>query len=98
MAGRKAKSRPSRAKQGYIDGMEPPSHKDVDHAAENYFEVMRERCKLSKEEDEKKTALIEKMKEHGIDRYETPDGLVVTVTSKTNVAVKQKNKDASEEE
>lgn len=86
-----AKTRKAKVKNGFLEGMEPPSHKDIDAAAENYFETMQERCALSKEEDEKKTALIEKMKEHDLLRYETPDGLVVTVTAKSNVKAKRKN-------
>lgn len=97
MAKRKATTRPSRAKQGFLPEMEPPSHKDVDAAADNYYEVMMERTRLSKEEDEKKTYLIEKMREHGIERYVTPDGLVVTVSSKSNVAVKRKGRKDDDE-
>lgn len=81
----------SRRKQGYLDGMEPKSVRAIDDAADNYFEVMQERVKLSKEEDEKKDALIDAMKEAGVERYETPDGLIVTVTNKSNVKCKRKN-------
>lgn len=76
-------------KQGHLDGMAPPSNRIVDDAAETYFDVMQERCKLSKEEDEAKDNLIDKMKEARMDRYVTPDGLVVTVTNKSNVKVKK---------
>mgnify|MGYP001590952941 CR=1 FL=1 len=82
-----------RAKQGFLPDMAPPSIKPIDYAADNYFEVMTERCKLSKEEDEKKTALIEVMKENRLDRYETHDGLVVTVTSKSGVKCKKKSEE-----
>lgn len=37
------------------------------------------------------------MKEHGIDRYETQDGKIVTITAKSNVKVKAK-KSGDEEE
>lgn len=86
-----------RAKQGHLNGMEPPSHRDIDDAADNYFEVMTDRCKLSKEEDEKKTCLIETMRSHGLDRYETPDGLIVTVTAKSNVKAKKKTVSENDE-
>lgn len=85
-----AKARTKKPKQGYLPEMDPPRNRAVDAAAETYFDTMQERCKLSKEEDEAKDNLIDKMKESGMDRYETPDGLVVTVTSKSNVKVKRK--------
>jgi len=91
------KARAPRAKvrkQQFIPGTEPPVVQAIEDAAENYFEVMTERVKLSKEEDEKKTALIEVMKENGVDRYECQaTGLVVTVTAKSNVTCKKKKGD-----
>lgn len=94
-----AKRRGARAKQGHLDGMEPPSNKKVDAAAADYFEVMQDRLKLTKEEKEAKTNLIETMKAEGFERYETPDGLVVTVTSKSGVKCKRKDDvDGDEEE
>ena len=93
----RAKRKP-KPKQGHLDGMEPPRIKPLDDAADNYYEVMMDRVKLSKEEDEMKTALIEKMKEHGLDRYETPDGKIVTVTAKSNVKVKSKKATSEETE
>lgn len=90
---RKKRERTKRtADQGYLpgEGMEPPRHKRVDDAADNYYDTMMDRVKLSKEEHELKDALIDKMKEHGIDRYEMPDGKIVMVTHKSNVRVKKK--------
>ena len=93
---KKAKEpRAKKPKQGFLPDMEPPSIKAIDDAAENYWEVMMERTKLSKEGDEKKTALIEVMRENKLDRYETPEGIVVTLTAKSNVKAKRK-KDATE--
>lgn len=85
-----------KAKQPRLPGMEPESIKELDDAAEIYFDAMQARVKLSKEEDEAKDNLIDKMKEHGTDIYETPDGLVVTITNKSNVKCKKKS-DESEE-
>ena len=87
------KKRPRKPKQELLDDpvFVQQRIRAVDDAADNYYEVMQERCVLSKEEDEKKTALIEIMKEHGIDRYETADGLVVTITAKSNVKCKKKD-------
>ena len=86
----------TKTKQGHLNGMEPPRIKKIDDAAENYFEVMQDRCKLSKEEDEKKSALIDVMNQHKLDRYETPEGLVVTVTNKANVKAKRKDQEDEE--
>ena len=88
-----------RAKQKLLEDpvFEQSRVKAIDDAADNYFEVMQDRCKLSKEEDEKKTALIEVMTKHGLSRYETSDGLVVTVTAKSNVKVKRGESDGDEE-
>ncbi len=77
-------------KQGFLDGMEPPHFPDIDDAAEIYDQIMRERAALSKQEDEAKQNLIDKMSEHGIDVYTTPDGIIVQVTSKKNVRIKHK--------
>lgn len=87
---KKRRPRPKRLRQQRLPGLEPDSHKDIDAAADHYYETMMERVGMSKEEDEAKTALIEKMKEHGCDRYETPDGLVVTVLNKSNLKCKKK--------
>lgn len=100
-AATKAKKRAPRAKklkQQFIPGTEPESIPAIDAAAETYHEVMTERCGLSKQEDEAKDNLIDKMKEHGVDRYETPHGLVVSITSKSNVKVKRKKDAESAEE
>ena len=98
-----SKKKPSRkrtpkAKQGYLEGMDPPRIKAIDDAADTYYDVMQERCRLSKEEDEAKDNLIDKMKESGVDRYETPDGLIVTITAKSNVKVKRKKEESGDED
>lgn len=98
------KPRPPRQrkpKQTYIPGTEPPCFPEIDGAAENYYEAMQERVKLSKEEDEAKDNLIDKMKAHGLTRCEYDDK-VVSITDKSNVKVKRKktvesNGDTSEE-
>jgi hypothetical protein len=84
------KTKAKRPRQQRIPGTEPESIKAIDDAADNYYEVMVERVRLSKQEDDAKDNLIDKMKENGVDRYETPDGLIVTITAKSNVKVKRK--------
>lgn len=95
MAAATKKPRKKRATQGHLNGMEPESIPALDDAAENYFDTMQKRVKLSKE-DETKTALIEAMKEHGLDRYETSYGRIVTMTSKSNVKCKTKEEAEAE--
>jgi hypothetical protein len=84
------KTREKRPKQQFLDGMEPPRIKAIDDAADTYYSAMLERQRLTKEEDDAKINLLEKMKEQGLDRYETPDGLIVVVLSKSNVKCKKK--------
>lgn len=99
MATKPENQRPNRKKkpkQGFLPDMEPPSIKELDDAADIYYDVVHERLKLNKEEDEAKDNLIDKMKEHGVDRYETADGKVVTITATANVKVKPKKEPKSE--
>ncbi len=90
------KPRTPRPKQGYLPTMEPPSIPEIDAAAEHYYEVMTERCRLSKEEDEAKLNLLAKMREHKQERYTTPDDLVVTLLVKEGLKVKPKAKEGVE--
>jgi hypothetical protein len=92
------KTRKKKAKQAHLNGMEPETIKAVDDAAEIYHDVKLERCKLSKEEDQAKDNLIDKMKEHGLSAYTTSDGIVVTLTSTSNVKTKRKSEPDQEEE
>lgn len=80
-----------RAKQGFLAGQEPPSILAVDAAADDYFDQMNKRCRLSKKEAEAQANLLERMIEHGLERYVTPDGLVCTRTSKSKIKVKKQN-------
>ena len=90
----KAKSKARRkvpAEQLHIEGTEPPRIKAIDDKAAAYYEVMMERVALSKDEDEAKSNLIEVMVKHGETHYETRNGFVVTVTSKSGVKCKKKH-------
>lgn len=88
----------TKVRQGHLNGLEPPRIKAIDDAAETYYEAIRERLPLTQAEKDAKENLIEKMKEHQVDRYETPDGLVVVVTSKSKVKVKKKAETNGEED
>ncbi len=91
-----AKARTRRPKKTYLPDMEPESIPELDSAADIYYDAMQERVRLSKEEDEAKDNLIDKMKEHGLTLYETREGLIVSILNKSNVRCKRK-KEASEE-
>lgn len=84
------KTRSKRKRQGPLPGMEEHFNQRIEDAASTYYEAMTERCRLSKEEDEGKDNLIDVMKEEGLDRYETAEGLLVTITNKSNVRCKPK--------
>ena len=85
------KPRAKKAKQPYLsEEMAPPRIPALDSAAETYYEAMMERVGLSKEEAEAMNNLVEKMNSQGIERYETPDGLIVSVIQKTKAKVKKK--------
>jgi hypothetical protein len=84
--------RPRKPKQQFLDGMEPPSIRAIDDAAENYYDTMLERKALTETENEQKDALIDLMKENQMARYVLPDGKVVEVTAISNVKVKSPKK------
>jgi hypothetical protein len=73
----KTPRKPRVAAETFLPGMEPPRIKEIDDAATYYYEVMMDRVEKSKEEDEAKTQLIEKMAKNNLERYKTSDGLVV---------------------
>lgn len=95
---RSRKPKGPKAKQGDLGegfGIAPPIP-ELDSAAENYYDVMMERVKLSKEEDETKTALIELMRTNNLTRYEY-DGRIVMLTDKTNVKIKANKKQSGDD-
>lgn len=95
MAKVKTEKRGRRPKQEWIEGTAPPSIPVLDDAAATYYEAMTDRVQASSLENQAKDNLIDKMKENGVDRYESSDGLVVTLTATSNCKVKRK-KDAEE--
>lgn len=80
------------AEQGHLDGFEPPRIKAIDQAAKIYHNAKKERMAMSEEEDQAKDNLIDKMKEHDMQIYETAEGLVVTLTATANCKTKMKHK------
>lgn len=78
--------------QGYIPGTEPPRCPPVDQAAKLYHKTMSERVELTKEEKEAMDNLVEKMIANDLQIYETKQGLVVTLTSRSKCTVKPAKK------
>lgn len=92
----KKKPKAKRLRQQHLPEMEPLSNKKIDAAALNYEEARDERMALSKVEKDAKLNLLFEMTEAGVDRYETPDGLVVSVTADRDVKVKKAAKPAKD--
>lgn len=86
----KARKRERRKKQGYLPGMEPPSIPQLDIAADTYYSAMTERQRLTQEEKDAKLNLQALMAEHKLERYETPDGLIVIYLRKEGCKCKKK--------
>lgn len=88
---RKSKSKP---KQESFEGMEPVEIAEVTKAAEVYVDARDERMQLTEQEVEKQELLVTAMKKHGLDKYRTPDGLLVTlVPGKEKAKVKRAGED-----
>ena len=62
----------------------------INDAADKYYDVVRERMGLTEQEVEAKASLLAAMKENQKTEYETPDGLVVTLSVSEGVKCKRK--------
>lgn len=87
---RAARPKRQRIKQPFLPGVEPLSDKQLDQATENYYDAIQDRLPYTKAEAEAHDNLQEKMAEKGVDRYETPDGLIAVRVSKSKCSVKRK--------
>lgn len=76
-------------RQGHLPKMHPLSNKKLDQLARNYEDARDERMEKSVAEKEAKNTLLWQMIEAKLERYETPDGLVVSVTQDRDVKVKK---------
>lgn len=71
----------ARAKQTEIPGTERPRFKDIDEAAEAFFELGAQRKKLQASEKSAGEALCEAMRKHKVFAYrDEASSLVVTLT------------------
>lgn len=78
----------AKAKQQHLSGMEPPSIKAIDKAADVYVEARNARMNAGVREKERKIILAELMKQNGLTEYEY-DGKIIRVLSKENVKVNE---------
>ncbi len=97
MAKKSATKRKPKVKQGYLEGMDPPSIKEIDKAADNYVEVRDERMSLSKIEIERKAILRGAMLKHNLKNYEY-DGKVVVLDDEPTVKVRKKKEESDDSE
>lgn len=82
----------AKAKQAHLSGMEPPSIKAIDKAADAYVEARNARMNAGVREKERKIILADLMKQHGYTEYEY-DGKIIRVLSKENVKVSEVSSD-----
>jgi hypothetical protein len=96
--GGNGRPRRERAKQGFLPDMAPPSHKDIDSAADEYREARGERMRWNKLEGEKADVLLAKMREHDLTTYTTPEGYIVSVDELRKVKVRRPKGESNGEE
>jgi len=89
-------------KQGELAGMERPTIKEVDDAAEAYHAAMKKRIKLGAKEKLAKVTLIAVMEKNNITAYSdqtvNPPLDVVLVPGKTGVKVTARGEEEEKEE
>ncbi len=79
-----------RTKQAKLPGHENVYIDELDDAARIYHGAKTDRMEMTKAEDEAKDSCIDKMKSHRLSIYESVDGIVLTVTDKSNLRSKRK--------
>ncbi len=93
----KAPKKP-RAKQGYLNGMEPPSIPEIDTAADNFVEARNAWQSRNQPMVEAKAILEAAMKKHKLKKYEYGGKIVTFETSETlKVNVKKPDKEEKAE-
>lgn len=93
-----AASEPGPTGQTYIAGCEPPRIPEVDRAAIKYRETRDQRMELTRQEAELKAALLDAMKEHGLEQYPVPDTDVEVVVQHGEDNVKVRKRQGAAEE
>lgn len=91
----KKRGRPAKVKQGHLPGLEPPSIREIDDAAEAYYELNDESWKMRGKVEEARDNLLTVMKRHHLNLYRYEDKEVLVVGKQV---VKVKKKKAAEED
>ena len=86
-----------KAKQGHLNGMEPPSVKEIEEAAEEYVGYRDARMANLKKEIEAGDALLALMQKHELTTYELEDGKTVELKELTKVKVRRPKTEESDE-
>lgn len=78
--------------QQELPGCEQPRVEEIEDIAEGYHSTALQLKEVAKEKKALMADLVERMATAGLDCYETRDGLIVTVSSKTKCETKRKNR------
>jgi len=89
----KPRVKAKRKKQAHLPGMEPPTIKSIERAAEEYRYIRDDRMALGKKEQDAHAKLLALMKEHSLTCYEF-DEFRVELDSTTKVRVRKKKDDS----
>lgn len=79
-----------RQRQGKLPGHENVYIDELDDAARTYHSAKTDRVDATNSETDAKASAIEKMLSHGVEHYESVDGILLTVTQKSNLKSKKK--------
>lgn len=69
-------------------GVSPPKFKDIDRIADQFVEVRDEKAELATKLGELEKKIIEKMGEHGLDKYRFSDQEIIVKHGKNKVKIK----------
>lgn len=86
---KKKRGRPPKARQGHLPGLEPPSIKEIDNAAERYVDRRNDRMEMLQDEIKARDVLEAAMKKHELRVYEY-DGKTVELCMEEKVKVRKK--------
>ena len=82
------KARSERAKQGRLQGMEPPHDKQIEAAADRYVDARDSRMSMLDEEIEAGKILLKLLKDKGLNGYEY-NGKIISIAHLEKVKVKR---------
>lgn len=94
-----AKKKPENPlRQKPLPTMEPIYHDEIDGPAEEYHETVTERMAMQGREEEMKEGLATLLHKAGLKTYETPGGIIVSLSNEEKIKVKKKKAPKEAEE